>query len=121
MSQADVCYRVMFTEDGKVRELFARYICEESLIGFVEVEELLFVSPQSGLVVDTQAEQLAQAFKGVKRTYLPLHNIIRIDEMDGGFQIQQGFVVESDQSNVSYLSSTAALTKPEEHHSGGEK
>ena len=43
MSQSTVCYRVVFTSEGKTQELFAKYICEESLMGFVEVEELLFL------------------------------------------------------------------------------
>ena len=120
MSQSTVCYRVVFTSEGKTQELFAKYISEESLIGFVEVEELLLTAPRSGLVVDTQEERLQQTFKGVKRTYLPLHTIIRIDEMERQVAQPQGLVSVEDKSTVSYLSKTPQVEVSDSHPVGGE-
>ncbi len=120
MNQSEVCYRVIFSYEGETRELFAKYICEESLMGFVEVEELLFAAPASGVVVDTQEERLQQTFKGVKRTYLPLHTILRIDEMDRQQCQRQGLTLAVDKPNVSYLSATPQDEVSENHQTGGE-
>ena len=50
------------------------------LFGFVEVEELVF-GERSTVVVDPGEERIKNEFAGVKRTYLPLHSVIRIDEV----------------------------------------
>jgi hypothetical protein len=45
------------------------------------VEELLFGTARK-LVVDPAEERLRTEFEGVRRTYLPMHAVIRIDEVD---------------------------------------
>jgi hypothetical protein len=47
----------------------------------VEVEELVF-GERSSVVVDPSEEKIKSEFNGVKRTYLPLNTIIRIDEVE---------------------------------------
>jgi hypothetical protein len=51
------------------------------LFGFVEVEELIFDARQS-VVVDPSVERLQIEFAGVKKTYLPMHYVLRIDEVE---------------------------------------
>ena len=51
------------------------------LFGFVEVEELVF-GARKGVVVDPAEERLQLEFDGVKKTYLPMHYVLRIDEVD---------------------------------------
>ena len=51
------------------------------LFGFIEVEELVF-GERSSVVVDPSEEKIKTEFEGVKRTHLPMHSIIRIDEVD---------------------------------------
>ena len=51
------------------------------MFGFVEVEELVF-GERTTLVVDPSEEKIKSEFEDVKRTYLPMHAIIRIDEVD---------------------------------------
>jgi hypothetical protein len=46
----------------------------------VEVEELVF-GERSALVVDPSEEKIKAEFEGVKRSYLPLHSVLRIDEV----------------------------------------
>jgi len=46
----------------------------------VEVEELVF-GEKSAVVVDPAEERLKAEFAGVKRSYIPMHAIIRIDEV----------------------------------------
>ena len=66
---------------GKVYEIYARSVGHGALFGFVEVEELVFGS-RSSVVVDPSEEKIKSEFEGVKRTYLPMHAVMRIDEVD---------------------------------------
>ena len=74
-------YKIIFMNQGKVYEIYARTIGHGDLFGFVEVEELVFGN-RSSLVVDPSEEKIKTEFEGVKRTYLPLHAVIRIDEVE---------------------------------------
>ena len=51
------------------------------LFGFVEVEKLVF-GARSSVVVDPSQERIQTEFSGVTRTYLPLHSVLRIDEVE---------------------------------------
>jgi hypothetical protein len=44
------------------------------------VEELLF-GERSSVVLDPSEERIKGEFEGVKRTYLPMHSVLRIDEV----------------------------------------
>jgi hypothetical protein len=70
----------MFVNQGKVYEIYARKVSHGGLFGFIEVEELVF-GARSGVVVDPSEERIQAEFAGVKRSYLPLHAVIRIDEV----------------------------------------
>ena len=73
-------FKVVFVNQGKVYEIYARKVSHGGLFGFIEVEELVF-DERSGVVVDPGEERIKTEFGGVKRSYLPLHSIIRIDEV----------------------------------------
>jgi hypothetical protein len=73
-------FKVVFANQGKVYEIYARKVSHGSLFGFIEVEELVF-GERSSVVVDPAEERIKTEFAGVKRSYLPLHSIIRIDEV----------------------------------------
>ncbi len=73
-------FKVVFANQGKVYEIYARKVGHGTLFGFVEVEELIF-GERSAVVVDPSEEKIKAEFAGVKRTYLPLHSVIRIDEV----------------------------------------
>ena len=74
-------YRVIFHNQGNIIELYAHEVNQNSLYAFVEVGDIIF-GERSKLVVDPSEEQLKSQFSGVKRTYLPLHSIVRIDEVE---------------------------------------
>ena len=74
-------YKVMFMNQGKVYEVYARSVSHGGLFGFIEVEELMF-GERSRVVVDPTEERIKTEFAGVKRSYLPMHSIIRIDEVE---------------------------------------
>jgi hypothetical protein len=73
-------YKVIFVNQGKVYEVYARKISHGSLFGFVEIEELVF-GGRSSVVVDPGEERLKAEFAGVTRSYLPLQSVVRIDEV----------------------------------------
>jgi hypothetical protein len=74
-------YKVMFSNQGKVFEIYARQVASGELYGFVEVAGILF-GERTTLVVDPAEEQLKLEFNGVNRTYIPFHAVIRIDEVE---------------------------------------
>ena len=47
----------------------------------MEVEELLF-GERSQVVVDPSEERLKSEFDGVRRFYVPMHSVVRIDEVE---------------------------------------
>ena len=51
------------------------------MYAFVEVSGIIF-GEKSKLVVDPSEERLKQEFGSVKRTYIPMHSVVRIDEVD---------------------------------------
>jgi hypothetical protein len=73
-------FRIMFVNQGKVYEVYARKVSHGELFGFIEVEELLF-GERSSVVLDPSEERIKGEFSGVKRTFLPMHSILRIDEV----------------------------------------
>ncbi len=73
-------FKVVFTNQGKIYEIYARKVSHGTLWGFVEVEELIF-GEKSAVLVDPSEERIKAEFDGVKRTYLPMHSILRIDEV----------------------------------------
>ncbi|MGH8508511.1 MAG: DUF1820 family protein [Gammaproteobacteria bacterium] len=84
-------YKVIFHNQGKVYEIYAKNVVQSGMYGFIEVDKLAF-GTRSMLVVDPSEEQLKSEFAGVSRTYIPLHAIIRIDEVDkeGKVKVTQG-------------------------------
>src|SRR6056297_1101156 len=74
-------YKVIFHNGNAVVELFARQIYQSDMWGFIEIEEFVF-GERSQIVVDPGEEKLKSEFSGVRRSYIPLQAIIRIDEVD---------------------------------------
>ncbi len=74
-------YKVIFQNQGSVYELHARKVSQGALFAFVEVEGIVFGDPGK-LLVDPSEERLKTEFAGVRRTYIPLPAVIRIDEVE---------------------------------------
>lgn len=74
-------YRISFVNQDKVYEVFARQVYESDLYGFVVVEEMVF-GTQSTVVIDPGEERLKAEFEAVKRSFIPIHSVIRIDEVE---------------------------------------
>jgi hypothetical protein len=78
---ARTVFRVTFHNRGKVYELHVARVNPSNLLGFVEVEDFLF-GEKTSLVVDPAEEQLKSEFEGVRRALIPLHAVVRIDEVE---------------------------------------
>ncbi|MBI2994109.1 MAG: DUF1820 family protein [Gammaproteobacteria bacterium] len=74
-------FKVIFHNQGKVYEIYARGVSQGSLFGFVEVDRIVF-GEKSSVVVDPSEESLKSEFSNVSRFYIPMHAVIRIDEVN---------------------------------------
>lgn len=73
-------FRISFANQEEIYEIYVCSVKESEIFGFLEVEELVF-GEQSALVVDPSEEKLKMEFSGVKRVFIPMHSVIRIDEV----------------------------------------
>ena len=74
-------FRVVFHNQGKVYELHARDVSHAEMYGFVEIADIIF-GERSALLVDPSEEKLKSEFAGVSRTFVPVHSVIRVDEVE---------------------------------------
>lgn len=120
---AEPIYRVIFNNQSEVYELYALYIYQSEMYGFIEVEELLFDAKQfdekqsgekqSGEKESDKTEETSnkfakfkQEFSGVKRSFIPLQSIIRIDEMEKPGVVKVPSTKDSPAGNVRHFPST---------------
>lgn len=74
-------YKITFMNQGQVYEIYAKNVSQGNLFGFIEVAEIVF-GEKTKVVVDPSEERLKTEFSGVRRTYIPMHAVIRIDEVE---------------------------------------
>ena len=74
-------YKIIFLNQGQVFEMYAKHIYQSDLWGFLEVEEFIFGN-RTQVVVDPSEEKLKSQFQEVIRSFIPLHSIVRIDEVN---------------------------------------
>jgi hypothetical protein len=73
-------YKIIFHNQGKMYQLHAGKVSQGDMYAFVEIEDILF-DQQTELVVDPSEEKLKDEFAGVNKTFIPMHSIIRIDQV----------------------------------------
>lgn len=81
MAKDEPIYKITFYNQGEIFEIYAHQVSQGGLFGFVEIEELVF-GANTTVVIDPSQERLEREFEGVKRTYIPMHAIVRIDEVE---------------------------------------
>lgn len=79
MSQKHL-YRIQFVNQGRIYEVYAREVSQGTLFGFLEISDMVFGN-RSELVVDPSEEKLKSEFEDVKRSFIPMHAVIRVDEV----------------------------------------
>ena len=90
-SKQEPIYKVAFLNKGQVYEVFAKQVYSSDLYGFIEIEDYIF-GERSQVVVDPGEEKLKAEFQDVKRSFIPMQAIIRIDEVEkeGVSKIESG-------------------------------
>jgi len=73
-------YKVAFVNQEQVYEVYVKSVYQAELYGFVIVEDFIF-GEKSSIVVDPTEERLRSEFEGVNRSFIPMHKIIRIDQV----------------------------------------
>jgi hypothetical protein len=74
-------YKIIFIQLGEIYEVFANQIYQSDMYGFIEVEDYIF-NKDKQLLVDPTSEKLKNEFSQVRRSYIPMNAIIRIDEVN---------------------------------------
>ncbi len=73
-------YKVVFVNQDQVYEIYAKNVYQGDLYGFIVVEGFVF-GEKSAIVIDPAEEKLRVEFEGVNRSFIPMHEIIRIDQV----------------------------------------
>ena len=81
MVEEDSLYKVTFATQDQIYQVYAKEVYQSDLYGFVVIEGVVF-GETSGIVVDPSEEKLKIEFEGVKRSFIPMHEILRIDEVE---------------------------------------
>ncbi len=76
-------YKIQFHCRGQLYELYAHEVSQSSMYAFIEVADIIF-GERSKLLIDPSEERLKTEFNQVNRTYIPLHSVVRIDEVESG-------------------------------------
>lgn len=80
MSKHDPLFRIQFVSNGEKYELYVKELSQGGLFGFVEIGDFVW-DTHTSLVLDPSHEKLKSEFSDVTRTYIPMHNVLRIDEV----------------------------------------
>ena len=107
-------YRVRFLNEGRIFELYARQVGQGSLFGFIEVADIVWGS-KSEVIIDPSEQELRNEFNGVTRLHVPLHAVVRIDEVEKGGSakiISLSSAAKAPQTAPIYTPSGAGPFKP---------
>ena len=74
-------YRVLFHNQSQIFDVYVRGIYTSDIFGFVEMEDFVFRN-ESHVVIDPAEDKLRQEFESVRRVFVPMQAIIRIDEVE---------------------------------------
>ena len=110
MSITNSIFKVIFYNEGKVYEIFALEVYPSDMVNFVTVEQLTF-NNNNTLVVDPSEEKLKLEFDSVERTYIPVHSIIRIDEVN---KLGTAKITQTDQKVTQFPSINNTLSSDNE-------
>ncbi|MDP2178305.1 DUF1820 family protein [Methylicorpusculum sp.] len=97
-------YKVVFVNQDQIYEIYAKNVYQSDIYGFVTVEDFVF-GEKSSILIDPTEEKLRSEFENVNRSFIPMHKIIRIDQVKkrGPAKIFAGESPASPAGNVSSL------------------
>lgn len=102
-------YRIHFHAQNTMYQLYAQHIEQSDLFGFLEVEEIMF-GENTSLVVDPSEERLKNEFQDVKKTYIPMDSILRIDVVEKEGTSKISVLPPNSEKNISHF--PASIHKP---------
>lgn len=113
MAMKEPLFKIIFIQRDNIYEVYARSVSESDMYGFIVVEELVF-GERSSVLVDPSEEKIKNEFAEVTRTYIPMHAILRIDEVE-----KEGVatIVRGNTNNVSQfpgMTGNKASSAPQE-------
>lgn len=73
-------YKVRFVSGTEQYEVYVKELITSSVFGFIEIADFVWDN-HTDLVVDPSHERLKDEFADVERTYVPMHNVLRIDHV----------------------------------------
>lgn len=73
-------YKITFMNQDQIYEIYAKHVYQGDMYGFVIVEDIVF-GEKSAILVDPSEEKIRAEFEGVKRTFIPMHGVIRMDQV----------------------------------------
>lgn len=73
-------YKIIFHNQNKIYEIYVHDVNQSSMLGFIEIEGLIF-GEKSDLLIDPAEEKLQAEFSDVERSYIPINAVIRIDKV----------------------------------------
>ena len=106
MDNTSEIYKVTFLHQGKVYEVFVKQVYQSDLYGFIDIEDYVF-NERSQVLVDPSEERLKTEFTGVRRSFIPMQAVIRIDEVE-----KSGVSKISNGDNVSPFPMSLVGVKP---------
>ena len=74
-------YRIYFHSHGQIYEVYAHSFYQSDVYGFVVIEDYIF-GERSQMVIDPAEDKLRAEFETVQRSFIPMHAVIRIDEVE---------------------------------------
>lgn len=81
MADNNPLYRIQFINNGDRYELYVREVTQGNLFGFIEIADFVWDNHTS-LVVDPSHEKLKSEYADVNRTYIPMHSVLKIDQVE---------------------------------------
>jgi hypothetical protein len=74
-------YRIRFRTEDKALEVYCNRVEQSDLFGFIEVSGFVW-SGKSDIILDPTEQEVRSEFSGVKIARIPMHAIIRIDQVE---------------------------------------
>ncbi|WP_198246485.1 DUF1820 family protein [methane-oxidizing endosymbiont of Gigantopelta aegis] len=97
-------YKIIFMNQNQVYEVYAKSVFQGDLYGFIVIEDFLF-GEKSAIVVDPTEDKLRHEFEHVSRSFIPMHEVIRIDQVkrQGTPKIVSANTGDASKTNVTPL------------------
>lgn len=81
MTDKKPLFRIQYVSNGERYELYVHEVSQSSMFGFIEIGDFVWDN-HTDLVLDPSHEKLKSEFADVLHTYIPLHSILKIDEVN---------------------------------------